>query len=447
MKTLEQLRAELKAKHDALGQIETKALGDGATDEDLAAYKKELADIERLETQIETLAKAQEARARAAVPATGVPVQRTATDIQPKELDQERRLTFTAAAITVARMTGEHPFKVLEDEGFGQFAKELGEHPRNKRKAVNTLVSAEGGILVPQAQVGGIVPLLRGETTFLEAGPTPIQLVNGQYKVARGATGASAGYVGEGGRKPVSTPTFDAIDMRSKKCAGIVMLTQEARKWTIGNIEAYVRADLRAAIGQALDLHMWLGTGSGSSPLGVLNKAGIQTFTGTFASGVNPTLAELDAFANGMLIRMVTNNIFANRGRFRWVMSYRTAMFLGAIRTANGDLAFPTMQGAANGANLTWKGYPVSIVHQLPTTGGAGTDEALLALVDMSHVLFGEEEGINMRYSEQATIDPDGTGENNVLLWQDNMAAVLAEAEHDVGLRFSKAVVKATVRF
>jgi hypothetical protein len=127
-------------------------------------------------------------------------------------------------------------------------------------------------------------------------------------------------------------------------------------------------------------------------------------------------------------------------------MSYRTAMWLASLRlgdTSQGDLAYPTMTGAGQNA-VTWRGFPVTVTAQVPTNLGVGTNESFIALVDMSHVLFGEEMTINMRWSNQATLDPDGSGENLIHLWQQNMSAVLAESMHDVGLRYSKAVVKAT---
>jgi hypothetical protein len=49
--------------------------------------------------------------------------------------------------------------------------------------------------------------------------------------------------------------------------------------------------------------------------------------------------------------------------------------------------------------------------------------------------------------SDQATIDVDGAGDL-VHLFQQNMFALLAEMAHDFGLRYAKAVVKATaIRF
>jgi HK97 family phage major capsid protein len=450
--TLEQLRALLREKHAGLKTLREKAFGEGGTDEDLGAFEKAVEQCEALEKKIDLLEREEAVAAKASVPAAnptgdvpGIGHNSGAVPAAVKEADGEQVLALTAAAIVKGKATGAHPLKVLENEGYGKLASDL------SQKAVNTLVSAEGGILVPQAQVGGIVPLLRQQATFLAAGPTRVPLVNGQYKTARGASGASAAYVGEGGLKPISTPTFDAIDMRSRKLAGIVPMTEESRMWTIGDIEGYVRDDLRNALAMTLDLNAWLGTGAGTSPVGILNKAGVQVLdlTGLFADPTAPTLAELDRFASAMILRLTTAGIVAS-GRWCWVMSFRSAMYLQDMRVGDNDgaAAFPGMQNVGAGGQLTWKGFPVVVTAQLPTNGGATTDESQIALVDFAHVLFGEEMDIRMRMSDQATLDPDGSGANLIHLWQQNMYAILAESMHDFGLRLSKAVVKALgIRF
>ena len=75
---------------------------------------------------------------------------------------------------------------------------------------------AEGGLLVPTPVSGGIMPLLRLESTFINASPVRVPLTNGQFVLARGLAGATASYIAEGALKPVSTPTFDSISMRAK---------------------------------------------------------------------------------------------------------------------------------------------------------------------------------------------------------------------------------------
>jgi HK97 family phage major capsid protein len=449
--TLEQIRASLREKHGALAALKAKAFATEGTDDDLKAYKDAITAAEKDEEKISLLEREEaldkKAHAIAPAPAAPVPaVQKLPAEVRKVEPGQAYSLA--AASMIKAKDTGEHPLKILEGEGYGGLAQILGSVPHN-RKAVNTLESSEGGLLVPTAQVGGnLMELLRYQSTFLAANPVRVPMINGQYKLGRGLAGATASYVAEGALKPVSTPTFDSITMASKKLAGIVPITREARMWTVGDIDAYVRGDLQMSLGTTLDLNAYLGTGAGASPTGILNKVGVSTVTAaTYITGTitDPTLPEIDALVNAMILSLTSNKLYANQ-RWRWVMSYRTALKFAAMRVgdSDGDLAFPGLAPLNDGG--TFKGFPVIVSSQIPTNGGGTTDETTLALVDFSQVLFGEEEGITMRVSEEATLDLDGAGDL-YHLWQQNTYAILAEMMHDFGLRTVKAVVKSTIRF
>lgn len=447
--TLEQLRAALREKHGALEALHAKAFLDDASDDDVGAYEDGVKEAEGLLVKIDLAERAEKIKAQASVPAaapvSGQSPERKAAARLLEKIEPDRMISLAAAGVIKAgkNASQKEVLKALDDGGFGVFAEQL----EVSTKAVNTLVSSEGGILVPTPLSGGIMPILRTRSSFIDAGPNRVTLVNGQFVLPRGLAGSSAAYVAEGALKPVSTPTFDSVSMRAKKLAGVVPLTNEARMWTVGDIENYVRTDLRDAMAVTMDLNAWLGTGSGSSPLGILNKSGVQTFTPTITTATAPTLAELDRLATGLILKLTTANIFAN-GNWRWVMSYRTAMFLQDIRDGNGNPGFPEMSLGRAGGPL-WKGFPVTVTSQIPINGGGTTDETTLALVDFTHVLFGEEEGITVKMSDQATLNTTGAtnGTGLVHLWQQNMFAILAESMHDFGLRTALAVVKATIRF
>jgi len=445
---LEQLRAALREKQEALKALMPKAFSPEGTKEQVDQVDALNSECEALEGKIAIAERSEAVIARGAVPA--VPAAETSAGtvtsvpVAPEGLKGEDVLIKALSCHVVARGTGEPVLKVMADHGMQRLADALAS-VRVNGKAVNTLVSSEGGLLVPTPLSGGIMPILRVESTFLAAGPTRVPLTNGQFVLARGLAGSSASYVAEGALKPVSTPTFDSISMRAKKLAGIVPITKEAERWTPADVEAYVRQDLQAAMALTMDLNAWLGTGAGASPTGILNKAGVQTVAQTFATPGTPTLAELDSFASAAMLKLITANL-TNRNRWRWIMPYRTALRLGDIRTTAGDAVFPEMS-LSSGMGPSWKGIPVIVSSQIPTTGGAGTDETTVALVDFSHVLFGEEEGIVLKSSDQATLDVTGAG-SLVHLWQQNMFAILAESMHDFGLRTVKAVVKqSNIRF
>jgi HK97 family phage major capsid protein len=167
---LEALRASLREKHGALAPLREKAFADGAPDTDFNAYEQALKDCEAIEKKIELAEREEALAAKASVPAlapVGPGQQAITVPAAAKAVKPEESLALAAAAIIVGKAQGKPALKVLEDEGYSGFAAELG------KKAINTLVSSEGGILVPTPLTGGIMPLLRARSTFLDAGPTP----------------------------------------------------------------------------------------------------------------------------------------------------------------------------------------------------------------------------------------------------------------------------------
>lgn len=446
MNALQKAQARLKELMAELGVYEAKDL---LTADDLAVMDTKMKEIEAQEATITVLKAAEALRARQTVPAgeeipaAGRSVGRgdngdpdgTIPAMPAQKMTPDQTVSLIAAATMKGKAHGISALKIMADEGYAQFALDLAGQMKRIGKAVDTNTV---DVLIPEIISNQIIELLRPETTFFQGGPRRIQFTSGKFKAPRGATGASASYVGEGAKKPVTEPTFDSIDMSSKKLAAIVLITREAKDWSLANIDAYIRDDLRAAMAQAIDTSAYFGTGAGDSPTGILATDGIPTFdaadfvNSTFA----PTLAEVDAIASRLILSMTMANIGAAQ-TWAWLMSYRTLEFLKNMRVGDNDgmYAYPDLQQNPP----RWKGFRVLVTNQVPVNGGATTDETTLSLIDFRHVLYGEEGGIEVKTSDQATVDVNGT---LVHLWQQNMYGILTEHRHDFGLRHLAAVAK-----
>ncbi|MGX9981136.1 phage major capsid protein [Methylobacterium fujisawaense] len=462
MPTLAELREKLKAAREAAAAARAKAVADGATDADRTAYKDALTATEKAldmvkdAERMEALDAATTRLATAAAGGTDVLERSAAADgrfayARPAEkmsiLDEATLMAAASAKSRAFLQAGiaKSPIEILGDEGYERFVKELKDRAsanaaRRREKTNTTLTSADGGILLPTPNANTIIELLRGENTFLAANPRRVPLIGGQFNQPRGATSSTAGYVGEGMKKPVGSPTFNGISMRAKKIAGIVMVTMEALKWSLADLQAYIRDDLRLTLANNMDLACYFGAGTNYTPLGILNRPNVNAFdasaTGAgalFANPKAPTVAELDRVATRMILAITDANIPAT-SRFAWTMNYHLMRYLADARGANGQYIYPEL----NTDTPTWKRFRVFVTTQFPSNGGATTDESTLALVDWSNVLYGDEEDITVRTSMEATIDP-GTG-TLVHLFQQNMMAVLMEAQHDIALNYDQAV-------
>lgn len=455
--TLAQLREKLKADRTKLSDLRGKAAAEGATPEDRAAYKagvkacqdtldliKDAEEEERIDAQTSKAADA---------PAGGGEGDARRPYAAPKKSvkDEQKALLPVAARAKAAILnkqaaesgSGEFisPVDLLKNEGYGETLKELDSKAREQRHKAGISSTVSSGVLLPEPVADEIIPILYPAATFLQGNPRRVQLIGGTYRQARGVGSATAAYVGEGAKKPVGAPTFDDINMRSHKLAGIVYMTNEAAKWTIGRLEEYVRADLRRVLGLKMDSAMYFGTGSGATPTGIFAQPGITTLdgsgTGLFANNRAPTVGELDRAASRMMLSLTGANIVRSE-TWRWVMGYRLMQYLADLRDGNGNAIYP---GVDDPVNPRWKGIRILVSNQFAENGGVNTDEGNLGLVDFSHVLFAEEEGMTMKTSTEATIDDAGT---LVLLWQQNMSAILCEMQHDVTIDQPKAVALLT---
>jgi HK97 family phage major capsid protein len=432
MNALQKALARLK---DLVGELNALEAKEQLTADDLKAVGAKQVEIEAVEADIATLKKSEDIRARAAQPATvaaNADVARTTLAAEAKEdMPIKQKVSLIAAATLKSRGNGQPVIKVLADGGYPQFAEAI-EREFKQRQVDTTVASA----LIPTPLANEIIEFLRPETTFFQGGPRRVQLTNGQFNSPRGASGATAGYIGEGAKKPVTGPTFDDVNLRSKKLAGIVLITQEARNWSLPNIDSYIRDDLSSAMAQAIDLNAYFGPGTGDSPLGILMGATIRYDANDYAANKTaPSITEIDNMASKLILTLTLANI-GQAPSWGWLMNYRTLEFLKNLRVGDdtGVYAYPELRVPVP----MWKGFRVLVTNQVPINGGATTDESSLSLIDFRHVLYGEEEGVTVRTSDQATIDVNGV---LVHLWQQNMDAILMEARHDFGKRHGAATV------
>lgn len=445
--TLAEMREALRAARAKAAEARELATKADATPEQRKAYTDA---IEAAETALSMVKAAEREEALdatttrpAAAPVAGADgAQPDGPWAQPKQTvkPEQKALMGIAAmhkASVLSKLHNEHvdPYKLLGDEGYTDFVRESKQRAQQQQKA-GVFSTVSTSVLLPQPVAPEIIPILYPQTTFLQGTPKRVTLTGGVYRQARGVGSSTAAYVGEGVKKPVGAPTFDNITMRSHKLAGIVYVTNEAVKWTIGDLEAYIRADLSETLGLKMDSAMYFGTGTGATPLGIFNQAGITVIdaagAGTFANVKAPTYTELDRIASRATLAMTSVNLPRNQ-RWRWVMGYRTLQYLRDLRDGYGNAIYPEVAGN------NWKGIPVLVSNQILENGGATTDTSQIGLVDFGHVLFAEEEGMTMKSSTEASIDDGGT---TVFLWQQNMSAILAEMEHDVALDQAKAVIR-----
>lgn len=213
-----------------------------------------------------------------------------------------------------------------------------------------------------------------------------------------------ASWVGEGKKKPLTNPEFGDVKIKEHKLAAITVYTQELMRRSDPAVDVLVRDDLIEA-SQILIDETFLGVQVETDviPAGVLSGVTAITASGTTAAAYDTDLEELED-------KFLEANLSLDGSYY--LMSETRAARMGRIRDALGSRYFDGMQGVIKELN----GRPV-------VTSQTVGDK--IALIKTSEILLAQDGGVDVSYSDQATLeDEDGTIIN---LWQENKFAVRVE--------------------
>ena len=250
--------------------------------------------------------------------------------------------------------------------------------------------------------VGEFIELLQAATVFDKLkGYRPVPF---NSKIPSQLTGGTASWVGEGAAKPLTNPTFGEVEIKEHKLAAITVYTQELMRRSDPAVDALVRDDLIAASSRLIDV-TFLGAQaeSATTPIGVLNGVAAIPDTGETAAAYEADLLSLiNAF--------VGNNLSLDGSYF--LMSETRAAKISLLRDALGNQYF---HGMALRGDRTLMGVPVV------TSETVGNK---IILVKMSEILIADDGGVDISYSDQATLVDGATTHN---LWQENKFAVRVE--------------------
>lgn len=225
------------------------------------------------------------------------------------------------------------------------------------------------------------------------------------------ASDPEAEWVAETGAKPVKNPGFDKKVMQAYKLAVIVPFSDEFRRDRAALYNAVVNR-LPGALGKKFDETVFHGVAPGSN-FDVLTSVTAVDIT------ENPYQALVASDTN---IAMADGNLngFAVSPMMRGVL-------LGA---EDGNHRPLFINGVADGAIPRLLGHP-TYASKGVYKAASGGDPAVVGFAgDWSKAMYGIVNGINLTYSDQATLTA-GTLESPVTinLWQQNMFAVRAEFE------------------
>lgn len=387
---------------------------DETTEAEIQAIEKDIAalnvNIERTKKQI---AAAEEAAATATPVAGQTEAQAKATAEGKKEVPRiqvesnlPKGIGFAqyaraklAAALEAKKGHYIAPVDMAKQLGFGDEVQDL---VTKATLGTTTDAGFAASLVTENRLVGEFVDMLRAATVFDQL--TGFRNVPFNSKIPSQLTGGTAAWVGEGAAKPLTNPTYSEVEIKEHKLAAITVYTQELMRRSDPAVDVLVRDDLIEASKTLID-NTFLDAVAASTarPAGVLNGVAATPNTGTTAAAYE---ADLLALINSF----VTANLSLDGSYF--LMSETRAAQISLLRDALGNSYFT---GMALRGTRTLMGIPVI------TSQAVGNK---IILVKTSEILLAQDGGVDVSYSDQATLVDGGTTHH---LWQENKFAVRVE--------------------
>lgn len=307
--------------------------------------------------------------------------------------------------------------------------------------AANTLSTTWASNLINEgnASFADFVEYLRPRTLYGQISDRFRRLPFDAPVLVQGSGGV-AQWVKEGDAKPLTQWTYTRAKLTPLKVAAIAAATKETLMRSSVAADTFLRDELARAVGARIDgtLISEDAAVTDESPAGLLAGTAALTLTG---GGVDGVRCDIAAF----LKAMVANNLTI-AGSF-WVMPETVAISLSLATNEVGAPAFPGITPTGG----TLAGLPVFTSQYVPVN----TAGPVVALIKGDEIFLGDEGGIQVSVSDQATLQMDNaptqssigtpTATSGVSMFQTNSVAFLVERFLNFQKRRAAAVVWAEV--
>lgn len=426
-----QILATIKHKRTEMGQIMTKATGEGRTpndteEADIAAIEADIDKLEKNLKRIDGIIAAEKAygQSTATAPTGLTPVAGENPEQAGASADGEKEPQKAGQPVQVksnmpkgigfakairAKIASQLEMRKGNYASALDIAKERNEPEQvirylEKANFASTTNPNTSALTDPDTLTTEFIELLRANTIFDKL--TGFRNVPFNTSMANQLTGAVASWTGEGKKKPVTIGSFGKVKMDEHKVTGITAFTDEFLRNSKPKSDQIFLDDLIAALSEVIDT-TFIGTDAGTDdqPAGILY--GVTPITGT-----GMTITATDADLEKLVAEFLANNKSLAGAAF--IMSEVRANQFARMVNALGAKYHPEMNAAINAKSLDG----IQVVES------EHADNKLIMLKP-SEILLADDEQVDISYSNEATLDM-GNG-TTVNLWQLNMSAVRCE--------------------
>ena len=253
-------------------------------------------------------------------------------------------------------------------------------------------------------------------------GPTGVRIPHWEGSV-------SAGWVAEGGQKPITKGDMSKQDVVPHKIATIFVESAEVVRANPANYLGTMRTKVATAIAVAFD------------------RAVLHGVDTPFSSSVADTAQAVDFEADpyDALNAGLTTLIAAGRKWTGTLLAPKTEPIVNGAKDGNGRPLFLEIAPPALTNIVTREGTVLGRPTVIHDHAGDATDADLLGVMgDFSQIIWGQVGGLTYDVSDNASLDISVAqdGSQIVSLWQNNLVAVRVEAEFGVLINDVNAFVK-----
>lgn len=326
---------------------------------------------------------------------------RSALPVEPEAAAPEADVSVTAEPLTYEAHAPHSIFRdlVAAQKGNGSAAARLERHANemiveNRTSSLVTGTDGDGGYLVPPIYLQDeFVTLARPGRQVVDAiGTKPLPGNTDSINIPTMDTGTAVAAQTEAAAAQDTAATFGTITGAVQTIAGIQNVSQQLVDRSVPGVDQVIFADLTRAYAGGLETAVL--NSSTTNSKGLLQLSGINSVTYTDAS---PTVKELySKLADA--IQQIQTGIFEAPTHII-MHPRRWAFILAASDSTDRPLITPyapqnltgTNNGAPEGAVGSIQGLPVLTSANIPTTGGAGTNQDSILVVAAPNLYIYED--------------------------------------------------------
>jgi len=283
-------------------------------------------------------------------------------------------------------------------------------------KALGTSPDTAGGYLVPVEQSNEIIGNLYDESLFLNSNRlvSQRQMISSQLSIPRATSAITVGHIGENSQLSDADVTFGQELLQARKAYAMIRISREEVEDSDPDVEQWYISEVGMALAELVDQMVLEGSGVNSEPLGISNRANVNTT----ALNAAPTYANVvDTVTRIQQSKIKVDNSWA------WVMNPRDAGGLQQLEDTAGNLIWTTSElgmGAVNGQPPMLNGWPVFLTNQV-SIDTANNNETKIYFGKWKDVVVAVRKSIEIQMTDQR-------------YWDFDQIAIRAILRYDVGM-------------